>query len=268
MTRLLERVADAVAVWRSQVSPLVVGICGAQGSGKSTLAAGLKARLEGEGARVALLSLDDLYLSRAARARLAAQVHPLLATRGVPGTHDVALGMEVLDALRSGRETALPRFDKASDDPVVRVDWPGVIGPVDVVLFEGWCIGAVTQPVADLVAPVNVLERERDAQGVWRGYVNAQLEGPYRGLFGRIDRLVLLAAPGFDVVQAWRTQQEHDLSCMLELEGRTGTKVMTDDEIAQFIQHFERLTRYILREMPNRADLVLPLDAERRLIGA
>ena len=71
---------------------LVVGICGAQGSGKSTLTAVLRKLLEMRGLRVASLSLDDLYLTRGERRELAARIHPLLATRGVPGTHDVELG--------------------------------------------------------------------------------------------------------------------------------------------------------------------------------
>ena len=79
--------------------PLVLGICGAQGSGKSTLAEALAERLERDGLACAVLSLDDLYLTRAERERLARGVHPLLATRGPPGTHDTSLGIAVLDAL-------------------------------------------------------------------------------------------------------------------------------------------------------------------------
>lgn len=269
MTALLDRVADAVRDWRAaQSGPLVVGICGAQGSGKSTLAVGLKARLEGEGARVAVLSLDDLYLSHAERAELAADIHPLFATRGVPGTHDVELGIAVLDALTDGRATALPRFDKAHDDPVPASEWPVIHDPVDVILFEGWCVGAIAQDPADLTEPVNDLERERDADSVWRTYANTQLVGLYARLYGRLDRLILLAAPGFEIVQAWRTQQEHDLARDLAAKGITGTHVMSDAEVVYFIQHYERLTRHILREMPSRADLTLRIDADRNLIEA
>src|SRR6185437_8649015 len=77
--------------------PLVLGLCGAQGSGKSILARSLADRFASRGRRVAVLSLDDLYLTKAERSRLAQEVHPLLGTRGVPGTHDVALGLQILN---------------------------------------------------------------------------------------------------------------------------------------------------------------------------
>jgi D-glycerate 3-kinase len=262
VTGSLDRVHAAVVLWSTPGKPFVLGICGAQGSGKSTLSIALKSQLEGEGLKVALISLDDLYLPPEDRPTA---IHPLFATRGVPGTHDVELGVQTFDSLLSGKPTALPRFDKANDRPFPIEDWPVVTAP-DIILFEGWCVGAESQFESELTTPVNALERDEDPDGTWRHHVNAQLDGPYRDLFRRIDRLILLAAPGFEVVQAWRTQQEQDLSRMLENEGRAGKKVMSDAEIARFIQHYERLTRYIVREMPARADLTLHLDADRGLL--
>ncbi|MBM4200974.1 MAG: hypothetical protein FJ189_06780, partial [Gammaproteobacteria bacterium] len=116
-------VAFALALWireQKQVSPLAVGISGAQGSGKSTLARLIALILSRAcGFRVARLSIDDLYKTRAERRELARTVHPLLLTRGVPGTHDTELGLDVIDALRRATErqaTLLPRFDKATDE--------------------------------------------------------------------------------------------------------------------------------------------------------
>ena len=192
-------VCEAVAGWLDERAPLVVGVCASQGAGKSTLCREAKARFEARGRRVAVLSLDDLYLSHAARAELAARVHPLFATRGVPGTHDVALGARVLDALRAGGTARLPRFDKASDDPLPQSDWPDAAAP-DLILFEGWCVGVPAQAASALAAPVNALERDEDADGVWRRAVNDALAGPYAELWARIDRLVFLAAPDFDTV--------------------------------------------------------------------
>ena len=40
---------------------------------------------------------------------------------------------------------------------------------------------------------------------------------------------------------------------------------MSDDAIGVFIQHYERLTRHILSDMPAYADLTLRLDEKRRL---
>nr|WP_246604924.1 kinase [Aquisediminimonas sediminicola] len=244
--------------------PLVVGICGAQGSGKSTLARQLEGALAAQGLRSVTLSLDDLYLPVEARIRLADEVHPLLRTRGVPGTHEVALGLSVLDDVRDGKAVHLPRFDKATDSRAPKAAWPLVAEPVDVVLFEGWCVGAVAEDEAALAVPVNALEAEADPDGRWRQMVNAALKGPYQDLFARIDLLVLLAAPGFDVVAGWRIEQEHELR--RQHAGVSGGTIMTDAQVMTFIQYYERLTRHILREMPGRADLVLYLDAQRRVL--
>lgn len=240
----------------------VVGVCGPQGSGKTTTARVLARLLEAEGLKVATLSLDDLYLPRADREGLARDVHPLLRTRGAPGTHDVALGVAVLEGLAGEGVTSLPRFDKAIDDRASPEAWPEVAGPVDVVLFEGWCLGARPEPAEALRKPVNALERERDADGAWRAFVNAALAGPYRALFARIDLLVQFTAPDFETVLAWRQEQESKLRARLALTGQGGA--MSEAEVAVFVQHYERLTRHIAREMPARADLVIALDIHRR----
>jgi len=258
LTASLDAVERALDGWRCR-QPLVLGVCGAQGSGKSTLAEGLTARLTAKGLRAATLSIDDLYLSHAERARLGQVVHPLFATRGAPGTHDVALGVRLLDAVRAGEDVVLPRFDKATDDPAPA--GTPVRGPLDVLIFEGWCVGARAQDDTALVIPVNALEAERDPGVIWRRFANLALATDYAELFARIDRLVLLAAPGFEVVRDWRIQQEHELRARVGEDGRT----MSDDEIGVFIQHYERLTRHILSDMPAYADLTLRLDAHRRL---
>lgn len=238
---------------------LVVGICGAQGSGKSTLAAQLAGRLGNRGLRVATLSLDDLYQTRAERMRLAARVHPLLATRGVPGTHDVALGLATLDALARGEPAPLPRFDKAADDRAPADAWPPAPAGTQVLLLEGWCLGG--RPQADVSDPVNAFEAAEDPNAVWRSHANTALAGDYQQLFARIDLLVLLAAPGWDVVARWREQQE------AELRQRGGARVMSPEEVTRFIQHYERLTRWILEEMPTRADLTVQLDENREVLS-
>jgi D-glycerate 3-kinase len=233
--------------------PFVLGICGAQGSGKSTVAATLAGRLRARGLNCALLSLDDLYLDGARRQGLAESVHPLLRTRGVPGTHDPALGMALIEALGRESPVTLPRFDKARDEPGA-----GEIhhGPADVVLFEGWCVGARPQAAEALAAPVNDLERERDPDGIWRGYVNDQLTGPYRALFERVDMLVLLAAPSFDVVARWRIEQE-----------RNAGGPMSDDAIRGFVAYYQRLTGELLCRGGDWADLTIRLDAQRKPVG-
>lgn len=246
--------------WRGE-APFILGLCGAQGSGKSTLAAGLSERLAARGVRVETLSIDDLYLSRAARLRLAEDVHPLFATRGPPGTHDVEPGLSILKDVKAGRPVVLPRFDKATDDPYPESAWRRLDAPLDVLIFEGWCVGARPQAEHQLIVPINALEARQDPQAIWRRHANAVLGGPYAALFGRIDRLVMLAAPGFEVVQDWRRQQED----ALRRDAPEAERVMSADEIAVFIQHYERLTRHMLATMPAYAGLVLPLNDARGL---
>lgn len=264
--RLHRPLAGRIAAWAEdrEDAPLVVGICGPQGCGKSTLTALLTRLLKARGLKVASLSIDDLYLPRAERRRLAASVHPLLATRGVPGTHDPALGLAVLGGLARAGPTALPRFDKATDDRAPQTEWPVFEGPADIVLLEGWCVGARPQPAEDLATPINALERDEDPDGIWRGFANAALAGPYRSLFARLDRLALLTAPDFSVVRAWRGQQEDELRRRLADQGRDPGRTMDGPALDRFVAHYERLTRWISQDLPAAADVVVRLDRERR----
>jgi len=237
----------------------ILGLCGPQGSGKSTGAVAIQAAVEAAGGRAAVLSLDDLYLGKAEREALARTAHPLFATRGPPGTHDVALGLQVFDDLARPGRVRLPRFDKASDDRAPVSTWPEVEAPVDVVIFEGWCVGARPQPTEALIRPMNALEAAEDADGRWRAAVNGALGGAYQTLFGRINLLVLLRPPAFEVVLGWRRQQEHDL------RARTGAG-MSDDALVRFVQHYERLSRWIDHAGPSWSDIGVQLDAARRVV--
>ena len=240
---------------------VVLGLSGAQGSGKSTLAAALQQAFCAQGVATATLSLDDLYCTRAGRQRLATMVHPMLATRGVPGTHDVALGLATIAALERGEPALLPRFDKARDDR--RLPAPGDRAPhrTRLLLFEGWCIGALPQSATALTQPINALEAEEDGAGRWRNYANAALAGAYQTLWARIDALAMLRAPDFATIVHWRQQQEHALRDTTY----PAPHVMNDTEVIRFVAHYERITRQILADLPGRADCVIDLDANRQV---
>lgn len=249
--------ADRCQDWRADFGRTAfVGLCGPQGSGKSTVAAVTVRLLTRRGLNAVAMSLDDFYLGRDARGWLAGRVHRLLQVRGSPGTHDVILACAVLDQLRAKGDAPLPAFDKAADDRAPKSRWRTVEGPVDVVILEGWCVGARPEPIERLMKDANALERREDPTRAWRSYVNRQLGEGYQSLFGRLDRLVLLQPPGFEVVRGWRAEQE------AKLREKTGSG-MTDAEVGRFIQHYERLTRWILEEMPDRADWVVPLNPDR-----
>ena len=253
--------ANAIeGVWHASKRAITVGLAGAQGSGKSTMAPRVAAALRERGLRVTICALDDFYLGRAERLELAGKVHPLLATRGVPGTHDIALlEATVRKALAASGETtvAIPRFDKAVDDRLPRSAWRISAGPSDVVLVEGWCVGARPQDRAALAEPVNSLERSDDADGAWRHFVNEQLAGTYARLFAMLDLRLMLRAPSFSRVHAWRAEQEAGLV----RAGPHAPPPMDEASLARFIAHYERITRWMLQDEP--ADLIADLDAER-----
>lgn len=255
---ILDRFAAPIGHARG---PFVLGISGLQGSGKSTLAASLVAAARARGWDTVSLSLDDVYLTRAEREALAIDVHPLLRTRGVPGTHDLALLASTLDGLGMASPDApvrLPRFDKGQDDRREPSSWPSVIHPPRLVVFEGWCLGV--EPAAntsELVEPINALERVEDAGGRWRRWVDARLVD-YLPIWGRIDALVLLQAPSWDIVATWRDEAEEPL------RQRGDPAAMDRAALSRFLQHYERISRRALETMQCKADMVLRLDEQRR----
>ena len=266
-------IAERLVSLRAQAGkPIVVGVCGTQASGKTTLAAFLKGLLEEAGLKAEVLAIDDLYLSKEARQALAAEVHPLFITRGPPGTHDVPQGHRVLDVLTGQSppdDVRMPCFDKAADTLAPRETWPALTGPVDVVLFEGWCVGARPQDEALLAEPINEMERVRDADGVWRRYANHRLGSDYAALFARIDCLLMLKAPDFDAVFEWRALQEKKLGDRLRAQGAltSGRKLMSEDDLRLFLAHYQRLTEHILKEMPPRADILVTLARDHAVTG-
>jgi len=256
---------------RDRASPLLVGLNGCQGSGKSTLAEFLSLMLQ-IGARVhcPVLSIDDFYLKKSVRRRLARDVHPLLVTRGAPGTHDLTLADKTLTALldRSRPEPArVPGFDKATDERLHPEHWRAIAPGVDVVVLEGWCVGCPPQPAAALREPVNELERNEDTDGKWRSYVNEQLEKDYRIFFERLDLLVMLKAPGFECVYEWRREQERQLQASLGEASESASQILDGPALRRFIDHFERLTRHQLATLPAKADAVVELSAAHRMVG-
>ncbi len=232
----------------------VVAISGSQGSGKSTLAAMLVESLAHLGVRAVSASIDDFYLTLAERRQLARDVHPLLETRGVPGTHDVAWLERALLAVRSGaEEILLPRFDKGADDRAGSETLAA-----DLLVIEGWCLGVTPQPDAALAEPANELERREDAAGVWRGWVNEQISCHYMALWLLPEFWIHLRAPGFGVVEAWRGQAEGKLP---------PERRMDSAALARFVAHYERLTRWQLANAPRGPGVALALDPERHVTG-
>ena len=238
---------------RKKNEPYLLMINGAQGSGKTTATELLKIIFEQHyNYQVATLSIDDFYLSRRQRQLLADHVHPLLATRGVPGTHDIHLLASVLDDLKHRRDTVVPVFSKAEDDLLPADQWQAITSDVDIIILEGWCVGAKSQSNIDQAC--NALEANEDTDSIWRRYVNTQLQELYEPVYQLADTLVMLRAPDFNCVFDWRVLQEE------KLRRRYPDKGMNPEELIRFIHHYERLTQHMLSTMPTYADWIYYLN--------
>ncbi len=250
--------------------PLIIGINGAQGSGKSTLSQLLCLILDQIFNKSVLhISIDDLYYSRKKRLQLAKFEHPLLLTRGVPGTHDVELGLSILNKIKYSlsERMNLPVFDKSIDDLLPKDQWLPIANDINIVLFEGWCVGALPQSINQLTQPINSLEKVQDADGQWRHYVNDQLEGRYATLFSMIDHLVMLKVPDMISVFKWRQLQESKLlkESKFKKNSRFNNRIMSKNDIRKFIMYFERITQQCLIDMPTRASVTLNINTNHRI---
>lgn len=243
-------------------SPFFIGVNGCQGSGKSTLSGLLSYLLNHYYAKKSIvLSLDDFYLSKQERNQLAKKVHPLLATRGVPGTHDTNLIASVFKALSMGNDVDIPVFDKSIDDRASQAHWQDIRANVDIVIMEGWCWGTQAETAAALIKPINDFEATHDSDGTWRRFVNKQLAKDYMPLYSQMDQWIFLKAPSFASVYAWRLQQERKLAVVC-----AGSHLMSDAEVLTFIQYYQRLTVHTLCTLEGHANWIFELDDARNII--
>jgi D-glycerate 3-kinase len=243
-----------------------VGINGSQGSGKSTLSEFLKDYLtETYGLNVVVMSLDDFYFSRIERHMIAADVHPLFKTRGVPGTHNMSQAKTVLHNLKHHNPATIPRFNKATDDPHPINAWTKVSSAVDVVIFEGWCWGVEPQTLEQLKTPANTFEENEDKNAIWRNHANLQLSLHYLPLYRLMDKWIMLKAPSFEDVYAWRLEQEQKLNTATVNSDNAG--IMDEQQIQRFIQHYQRLTEHALKTLPKICDHVFELNSARAIIA-
>ncbi|MBE0365373.1 D-glycerate 3-kinase [Pseudoalteromonas ulvae UL12] len=240
-------------------TPWLLAINGAQGTGKSTLSAYLAEYfLHQHNQKTLVVSLDDYYLSPSERADKAQRVHPLFKTRGVPGTHDIKQAISDIHALVAGDECVIPRFDKSRDCPKPRSQWQHVTDKQHIVIVEGWCMGVTAQTNEQLQQPVNQFEQLQDSDGQFRQLVNEELQADYQTFFALFSHYAYLKVSDFNDVFRWRCQQEH------QLIAQTG-RGMSDHDIAEFIQYFERLTLWAQSCLPSQADIIVQVDCAHHL---
>jgi len=250
--------------YHAKTKPLIISFNGAQGSGKSTLTCFISLLLKHHFKTSSLsVSLDDFYATKQHRLRLAQDIHPLLKTRGVPGTHDLNLAITTLNHLKkcSTQDPCfIPIFDKASDDRTTKEHWKKVETPIEIILFEGWCNHAPIQTPSELKHPINALEAQEDPNGVWRSYVNKQLNLYHQKLFSLCDQLYFIKIPNFEKIKQWRGLQEQKLA-----DCGVNSKIMDQLQLERFIQHYERITRQCLQTLTNTADAIITLDKDHQI---
>ncbi len=262
---VVARIMRRILAHRSGEKPVVLGLSGAQGSGKSTLSALLElgmARIAGR--RVAVLALDDFYLPRPDRQALARTIHPLCATRGVPGTHDIALLLATLNQLATAcadTQSRWPRFDKLSDDRAPADQDMLCIGRPDLVVIEGWCVGLPANRLPTWAGPINALEAEADPDGLWQAWSRAQLAAHYTPLWARLDLLVGLRLPDIATVVASRLLQEQRMQAEQRDRHGMNEQGMNEAAVWRFVQHYERMTLTLWDALPELADLLFERTA-------
>ncbi len=241
----------------------IIGLTGGQGAGKSTITQIIKLIFEIKyNFNVTFFSIDDFYKTLRERETLSKKIHPMFKTRGVPGTHDTKLLSKIFNDLskKNFKAVYVPRFDKSIDDRFPKSKWQKIGKKPDLIIFEGWCVGAKAQTKKQLLKPINILEKNNDSKLVWRTKVNNELNNNYRKIFSKIDCLVFLKVPNFECVYKWRLLQENKLKLTSK-----GKKIMSPKQVREFIMYYERITKQMLEDLSKNAYAVLSLDKKHRL---
>jgi len=241
----------------------VIGLTGGQGSGKSTISKILKIILKEKfNLNTIIFSIDDFYKTLKQRNKMSKKISLLFLTRGVPGTHDTELLLDCIKKLKRSKfkKIMIPKFDKSVDDRVLKDKWQKVNIKPDIVIFEGWCVGATPQKKKDLLVPLNTLEEKKDSKKIWRNRVNKELKQNYKKIFSLIDKIIFLKVPSFKHVYKWRLLQEKKLRITSK-----GNKTMTNSQIKNFIMFYERLTKHMLKNLSHKSNCVIQIDNKHRL---
>ena len=243
----------------------VIGLTGGQGTGKSTISKILQITLEEKfNLKTTIFSIDDFYKTLKERKKMSQMISPLFLTRGVPGTHDISMGLDLIEELSVAdidSITKIPSFCKPEDKHYPESDWPIYKGKPDFIFFDAWCGGAKPISEENWEGPMNDLEREEDLYGVWSKWSNRELAKDYQKLFDKFDLLLMIKVPSMDFVYRSRWIQEQTLAKTIK-DPILKDKIMTREEVYRFVMHYERLTHYILEEIPKFSDIVLERDEQ------
>ena len=246
--------------------PYIAGLAGGQGTGKTTTSSLIKIILTKYfKLKVFRISIDDFYKTRKERIDLSKRVHPMLLTRGVPGTHDINMMLSFFRKAKSKKfkKLKLPTFNKAIDDRFNKKKWYDLNQKPDVIIFEGWCVGAKPEKNITLKKTINLMEKAKDQKQIWRKYVNQQLKYKYKNLYSHLNCLIYLKAKNFSLLQKWRLKQERKL--LLKSKKNSKLKIMNKENVLSFMQTYQRITQNMFRNMPKYASIVLNLNSNHQI---
>ena len=249
--------------------PYFIGLAGGQGTGKTTTSSLIKIILiRYFKLKVFRISIDDFYKTRKERYSLSKKVHPMLLTRGVPGTHDIDMMLNFFKKTKSKnfKRLKLPTFNKAIDDRYNKNKWYNIKEKPDVIIFEGWCVGARSEKSSTLKKTINSMEKTKDQKKIWRKYINQQLKSKYKKLYSQLNCLIYLKARNFSLLQKWRLKQERKLS--MNNKRKSNSKIMSKGDVLNFMQTYQRITQNMFRKMPKYASVIINLNGNHQMKSA
>ena len=249
--------------------PYFVGLAGGQGTGKTTTSSLIKIILSKYfKLNVFRISIDDFYKTRKERISLSKRVHPMLLTRGVPGTHDINMMLNFFKNVKSRKfkRLKLPTFNKAIDDRFNKKKWYDLKKRPDVIIFEGWCVGAKSEKRNTLKKTINIMEKTKDQKQIWRKFVNDQLKSKYKKLYSQLNCLIYLKAKDFSLLQKWRLKQERKL--WIKSKKNSNSKIMSKADVLSFMQTYQRITQNMFRYMPKYASIIINLNSNHQIKSA
>jgi len=246
--------------------PLIIGLAGGQGTGKTTITSIITIILKKYfKLDVFKISIDDFYKTIKQRILLSKNKHPLLMTRGVPGTHDIDIMLNFFKKIKvkNFKILKLPKFNKGVDDRCKQNLWYKIQSKPDVVILEGWCVGARSQNSKELKKLVNSLEKIHDQNFKWRQYVNYQLKTKYKKLFNQLDYIFFLKAKNFSLLRRWRLKQEKKL--WLKSKNKKNLKIMNKNKVKNFMDTYQRITQQMFKDMPKYSSIVMNLNNDHEI---
>jgi len=265
----LKKIYIPISFWienkyKKKGETLILGFSGGQGSGKTTVAGILKIILKKFfKRRIHVSSIDDFYKTLEERNEISNKIHFLFKTRGVPGTHDINLVKNFFNIIRKKKfkKIKLPKFEKAMDNRLEKKYWFNIKQKPEIVILEGWCVGAKPQSNSLIKRPINILEKYEDKDLKWRKYVNEKLKKEYKKLFVMIDHFIFMKIPNFKVVFKWRLLQEKKL----KKKSYSNKKIMSHNEIKRFIMFYQRITLQMIKDLSKSASIIMSLNKNHEI---